>query len=149
MRRFRWQGVQEEDSAKPFYFRSWEDICQLKSGLGIRNIYTVNKSLVFHSAWLVATNKDPFLTSVLKARYFPNNSFWRASCSGTRSVFWSFILQVKHYLHEQCVVQIHRGNSNIWTDPWFDNWEGIHSHLINPHINRQLPNLVSDLWNQN
>lgn len=101
LRRFWWQGVQDEDSSKPFHFRSWEDICQPKSagGLGIRNLYTVNKSLVLHSVWLIATNKDSFLCSVLKAKYFPNTTFWRAPCYGTRSAFWSSIMQVKHYLH--------------------------------------------------
>ncbi|KAK8455493.1 hypothetical protein SEVIR_4G124801v4 [Setaria viridis] len=119
LRRFWWQGVQEEDSTKPFYFRSWEDICQTKSvgGLGIRNLYTVNKSLVLHSAWLIASNNDPFLSAVLKAKYFPNTIFWRVACYGTRSAFWSSIMQVKHHLQEQCVLQIHKGNSNIWTDP--------------------------------
>ncbi|KAK8462242.1 hypothetical protein SEVIR_1G175150v4 [Setaria viridis] len=150
LRRFWWQGVQGEDSSKPFYFRSWDDICQPKSvgGLGIRNLYTVNKSLVSHSAWLIASNTDPLLSSVIKAKYFPNTSFWRATCHGTRSAFWSSILQVKHHLHQQCVVQIHKGNSNIWTDPWFDNWETIYTHLKDPHVHRQLPNLMSDLWNQ-
>nr|TKW01003.1 hypothetical protein SEVIR_8G148566v2 [Setaria viridis] len=150
LRRFWWQGVQVEDSSKPFYFRSWDDIYQPKcvGGLGIRNLYTVNKSLVLHSAWLIVSNKDPFLSSVLKAKYFPNTSFWRAACHGTRFAFWSSVMQVKHHLQEQCVVQIHQGNSNIWTDPWCENWENIHTHLKNPHIHRQLPNLVSDLWNQ-
>jgi hypothetical protein len=30
LRCFWWQGVQDEDSSKPFHFRSWDDICQPK-----------------------------------------------------------------------------------------------------------------------
>lgn len=39
LRCFWWQGIQDEDSSKPFHFRSWDDMCQPKStgGLGIRN----------------------------------------------------------------------------------------------------------------
>ena len=81
LRRFWWQGVQEENSSNPFHFRAWADICQPKSegGLGIRNLLDVNKSLVLHSAWLIASNKDPFLTGVLKSKYYPRTSFWKAS----------------------------------------------------------------------
>lgn len=106
LRRFWWQGVQDEDSSKPFHFRFWDDICQPKAvgGLGIRNIHSVNKSLVLHSLWLVASNKDPFLTSVLKAKYFHNSSFWKSPKHGPRSAFWSSILQVKHHLHQQSII---------------------------------------------
>lgn len=96
LRRFWWQGqgVQEENSSNPFHFRAWADICQPKSegGLGIRNLLDVNKSLVLHSAWLIASNKDPFLTGVLKSKYYPRTSFWKAPTHGTKSAFWSSIL---------------------------------------------------------
>ena len=94
LRRFWWQGVQEENSSNPFHFRAWADICQPKSegGLGIRNLLDVNKSLVFHSAWLIASNKDPFLTGVLKSKYYPRTSFWKAPTHCTKSAFWSSIL---------------------------------------------------------
>ncbi|CAN6282264.1 unnamed protein product [Urochloa humidicola] len=148
LRRFWWQGVQEEDSSKSFHFRSWDDICRPKheGGLGIRKLQDVNKSLVLHSAWLIASDKDSFLARILKAKYFPNTSFWRAPTYGTRSAFWSSILQVKNLLHENSIMQISNGNSNIWNEPWCEGWETIHSSLNLSHSEPSLPNQVSELW---
>jgi hypothetical protein len=77
IRRFWRAGVQEDNPTSPIAFRSWDDICQSKEngGLGIRDLYTVNRSLIIHAAYNIATNKNPLLTSVLKTKYFHNLSF--------------------------------------------------------------------------
>jgi len=38
----------------------------------------------------------------------------------------------KHYLHKYCKIQIHGGNSSIWSSPWCDVWENIHDHINLP-----------------
>ena len=70
-------GLQDDNPTSPIAFRSWEDIYQTKEngGLGIRDLYTVNKSLLTHAAWDIATNKNPFLSSILKAKYYHNGPF--------------------------------------------------------------------------
>ena len=70
-------GIQEENATNPIHFRSWEDICQSRQngGLGIRDLHLVNKSLIMHTAYTLATNKNPFLTEVIKAKCYPNSSF--------------------------------------------------------------------------
>jgi len=89
IRRFWWAGVQDDNPTSPIAFRFWEDICQTKEngGLGIRDLYTVNKSLLTHATWDIATNKKPFLSSVVKAKYYHNGPFWTANTNGPRSVF--------------------------------------------------------------
>jgi hypothetical protein len=74
--RFWWVGVQEDNPTSPVAFRSWENICQQKDngGLGIRDLYTINRSLLIHAAYDIANNKNHFLTTVLKAKYFHNSS---------------------------------------------------------------------------
>jgi hypothetical protein len=46
-----WVGIKEESTSNPITFRSWEGICKPKSlsGLGIKDLHIVNKSLVNHS----------------------------------------------------------------------------------------------------
>ncbi|WVZ70245.1 hypothetical protein U9M48_018925 [Paspalum notatum var. saurae] len=134
---------------KPICFRAWEDICQPKhlGGLGIKNISTVNKSLVTHSAWMVAAQKDSFLSNVLKAKYYPHTSFWKAPSTGSRSVFWSSIQAVKPYINANCTYQLHEGSINIWSEPWCPIWDSIHSHLNLPIAVTPLSNQVKDLWN--
>jgi hypothetical protein len=120
IRRFWWAGVQEEHQTNHIAFCSWDDICKPpeQGGLGIRDMELINKSLLIQSTWNVSTNKDPLLTATLKAKYFPHNIFWTAPSTGFRSVFWSSLLQVKHHLHTNTTLQIHKGNSFIWSSPW-------------------------------
>jgi hypothetical protein len=94
IKRFWWAGIQEEQSTTPIAYRSWDDICKTKEqgGLGIRDMELINKSLLIQSAWNVATNKNPFLSAIVKAKYYPNNTFWTSPTTGPRSVYWSSIL---------------------------------------------------------
>jgi hypothetical protein len=52
----------------------------------------VNQSLLTQATWNIVTNKNHFLSSVLKAKYYHDTSFWTAKTKGPRSVFWSSIL---------------------------------------------------------
>jgi hypothetical protein len=150
IKRFWWTGVQEEQSTSPIAYRSWDDICKLKEegGLGIRDMETINKSLIIHSAWNIANNKNIFLSDILKSKYFPNASFWNASDKGPRSVFWSSVMQVGHHIVANSTYQIHAGNSSIWSSPWTSVWNNIYEHLLTPVVNLPLPAKVSDLWVQ-
>ncbi|KAJ1265829.1 hypothetical protein BS78_08G104300 [Paspalum vaginatum] len=151
IRNFWWKGQQSEGTTKSICFRAWDDIFQPKhlGGLGIKNIATVNKSLVIHSAWMVAANEDPLLSKVLKSKYCPHTSFWKAPLTGSRSVFWSSVQAVKHHIHDNSLYQIHEGKINIWSDPWCSIWDSIHPHLNMDTNIRPLPNQVQDLWHQN
>ena len=77
IRKFWWTRVQEDNPTSPIAYRSWDDICQPKEngGLRIRDLYTANKSLLIQAAWNIATQKNPMLSTVLKAKYYPNSSF--------------------------------------------------------------------------
>ncbi|WVZ58870.1 hypothetical protein U9M48_009094 [Paspalum notatum var. saurae] len=131
-RNFWWKGQQNEGTTKSICFRAWEDICQPKhlGGLGIKNITTVNRSLVTHSAWMVAAQKDPFLSKVLKSKYHPHTSFWNAPLTGSRSVFWSSVQAVKHYIQDNSFYQIHEGirrNDSRSFEPFEQSLEGCKS----------------------
>jgi hypothetical protein len=97
LRCFWWAGVQDDDPTNPIAHRSWDDIYQSKEngGLGNRDLHTVNKSLLIHTAYNVANSKNKFLSAVLKAKYYPYSSFWTAKSIGTKSIFWSSLQQVK------------------------------------------------------
>ncbi|KAJ1277169.1 hypothetical protein BS78_05G274300 [Paspalum vaginatum] len=148
MRNFWWAGVQDENSTHPIAFRSWDDICKPKflGGLGLKKMSTVNRSLLLHSAWMIVNGKDPFLTSILKSKYFHNSSFWKCNMNGPKSVFWSSIQGAKNQLVQNCCYQLYTGEINIWTDPWCPDWENIHDHIILPVRTSSIPDKVKDLW---
>jgi len=150
IRKFWWSRVKKDNSSTSFSFRSWKDICRPKAegGLGIRDLQIVNRSLIVHAAWNIATGKNPYLTSILKSKYFANTSFWLASSTPIKSAFWSSILQVKKILVDNCIIQIHKGDSSIWSTPWCPIWNQIHDHIKLPVTDR-MPVTISDLWNNN
>lgn len=59
-----------------------------RTGLSIRDrLLVVNRSLLLHAAWKIEIEKDPFLSVVLKSKYFPNTSPWLSSNTTTKSIF--------------------------------------------------------------
>jgi hypothetical protein len=108
----------------------------------------INKILIIQTAWNVITNKNPILSNVIKAKYYPHSSFWTSTTTGPRSVFWSFVLQVRQHLNENSTMQIHAGNSSIWSSPWIPTWNSIYDNILLPVTNNPLPSFVSDLWMQ-
>lgn len=148
VRRFWWAGVQDEDASSPIAYRSWNDICKPteQGGLGIKDLQTVNKSLVIQSAWNIITNKNPFLTAIFKAKYFSNESFWNVTNQRPRSIFWSSVLQVRQELSTNSIYQLHAGNTSIWSAPWNPIWTNIHDHLLLSVTTLPLPATVADLW---
>lgn len=59
------------------------------------------------------------------------------------------MLQVKNSLCHNSIIQIHSGNSSIWSSPWLPNWNNIHEHMILPVTQHPIPATVSDLWHPN
>ena len=58
-------------------------------------------------------------------------------------------MQVKNILIDNCIVQIHKGDSSIWSTPWCSVWKEIHSHLNLPVTLPSLPQNIFDLWTPN
>lgn len=55
-------------------------------------------------------------------------------------------MQIKHYLQDNYILQIHNGASSIWLEPWFPLWHSIHDHINLPVTVNRLPSNISDLW---
>ena len=55
-------------------------------------------------------------------------------------------MQIKQVLHQHCVIQIHNGNSSIWSTPWCALWDSIHDHINLSVTVQKLPHKISDLW---
>jgi len=151
IKRVWWSRIQEENSTRPIQFRSWEDMCQNKNngGLGIRNLHLVNKSLIMNVAYNIVTNKNPLLSAVIKAKYYPNSSFWTVPNSTTKLAFWSSVLQVRKELSSNVHLQLHDGNSSIWSSPWFPLWDSIHDQLKLLVTTNPIPAQAKDLWYPN
>ena len=89
IRNFWWVGVREEAGSKALCLRAWKDICTPKKegGLGIKNMLAMNQGLLLAAAWRLADNPDSHIYQVLRAKYFPSSSIWRAHSNTPKSAF--------------------------------------------------------------
>uniref|UniRef100_A0A453D719 Reverse transcriptase domain-containing protein n=1 Tax=Aegilops tauschii subsp. strangulata TaxID=200361 RepID=A0A453D719_AEGTS len=148
IRNFWWTGIRETDSRKSLCLRAWKDISNSKSegGLGIRNLKAINESLILAAAWRLANNPSSHLYSVLRAKYFPNATIWKATPAPPKSAFWASILKMFPNIKNHAFYQLTQGNITLWSMPWCTHWNTIHDYLIPQHSGFVDPSLVRDLW---
>ncbi|XP_050386228.1 uncharacterized mitochondrial protein AtMg00310-like [Argentina anserina] len=118
MARF-WWG--DEDSGKKIHWLSWEKLCTSKGdgGLGFRNMHLFNLSLLAKQGWKLVHQPDSFLARLLKARYFPKNSFMAAKLKAGESYAWRSIMAGRKVLKLGLRMQVGIGEQiNVWSDPW-------------------------------
>jgi hypothetical protein len=148
IRKFWWTGTKDDSTTKSLCLRAWADICTEKNigGLGVRNLQALNQSLSLSTAWRIAKDPGGNLSLILKSKYFPDTSIWRAKASCPKSAFWASVLKVKPLLEKACFQQIIDGSSSIWSTPWFDQWQNIYNNLLiqQPHFN--YPATIKNLW---
>ncbi|KQJ87082.2 hypothetical protein BRADI_4g09250v3 [Brachypodium distachyon] len=148
IRDFWWTGVQEENQKKPLYLKAWAEICKSKKegGLGIRNLEAVNKAILVNSAWKIVITNYSTTARILKSKYFPYTSFWKAPTNIPKSAFWSSILKVRESLINAVTLQISKGNTCIWSSPWCPFWNNIHDSLFIQNSGFLYPATIKDLW---
>jgi hypothetical protein len=109
----------------------------------------MNQSLLLMTTWRLADNKESFLYSVLKSKYFPDSSIWRPNVNTPKSAFWASILKILPILKENAFYQISTGQISIWSSPWCEGWNNIYDALIVQDNNFVYPAQVKDLWSPN
>jgi hypothetical protein len=89
IRNFWWTGVREESTTRSLCLRVWADICTQKKegGLGIRNLQAINQGLILTAAWRLANDPQHHLAQILKSKYHPDTSIWRAKPNTPKSAF--------------------------------------------------------------
>lgn len=135
IRSFWWSGIKDEPNTKSLCLRAWADIWTPKEdgGLGIRNIQAINQGLILSAAWRLAKDPTNHLALILRSKYHPDTSIWKAKANKLKSAFWAAILKVQPLLKSAAFYQIIDGNSSIWSSPWFPGWENIHENRTSNH----------------
>lgn len=118
MARFWWGAKGDEHK---IHWLAWEKLCSPKDagGLGFRNLYLFNLSLLAKQGWRLLTQPHSLAARVFKARYFPYTNFLHAPTGGDMSYMWRSILSGREVLTKGLRYQIGNGNKvSIWFDPW-------------------------------
>ncbi|KAL0438905.1 UNVERIFIED_CONTAM: hypothetical protein Slati_2373500 [Sesamum latifolium] len=67
-------------------------------GLGFRSLKAFNLALLAKQGWHLPSQPHMFSSQVLKARYFPQCSFWEASVGSRPSLTWRSVLDSREVL---------------------------------------------------
>ncbi|CAN6553756.1 unnamed protein product [Malus baccata var. baccata] len=88
-------------------------------GLGFRNFADFNDALLAKQCWRLLSDPMSLWARVVKARYFPNCSFWDAAKGGRASWAWSSLLVGREVLRKGAHWQIMGGHDvRVWVDRW-------------------------------
>lgn len=126
-------------------------LCNQRQGDPVRDIKATNRGLILSAAWRIAEDPNNHLSKILKSKYYPDTSFWKANHNVPKSAFWTGILKVRPMLIRNSSYQLTEGNISLWSNPWYNSWDNIYDHLIIQPREYEYPALVKDLWlpNQN
>uniref|UniRef100_A0A803PEX7 RNase H type-1 domain-containing protein n=1 Tax=Cannabis sativa TaxID=3483 RepID=A0A803PEX7_CANSA len=116
--RFWWGSTSNKHK---IHWGNWRKLCKLKEngGMGFRDLEDFNQSILAKQGWKLITEPDCLLSRVLKALYFPNETFFEANLGHFGSSVWKGILWGRDLLakgYRWCV-----GNGakiRVNEDPW-------------------------------
>jgi hypothetical protein len=106
---------------KKIHWINWKKTCKQKQdgGMGFRDLSTFNEALLAKQGWRLITEPQSLVAQVLKAKYYPQQSFLKAKHSYRPSYSWQSIQKASHVLKRGCFWWIGNGKQiSIWEDRW-------------------------------
>ena len=90
-----------------------------RGGMGFRELSLFNSAMLARQGWRLIQFPNSLLSRVLKAKYYPNQSFLEASVKSNPSLTWRSICGAKQALMDGLVWRVGTGeNIRIWKDSW-------------------------------
>lgn len=98
------------------------------------------------AACRLENNPSSHLYSVLRAKYFPSTTIWKATPAPPKSAFGASVLKMFPKIKNHAFYQLTQGNITLWSMPWCTLWNTIHDYVIPQLSGFVYPSLVRDLW---
>lgn len=114
----------KQNPSKAFYPKAWHKISTPKcdGGVGIRNPYRVNVSLLTRLAWRMLNNPNDLWVRVLKGKYFPRSHPFHKHRQYNSSWIWSSIRKGLAIVKHNSIWEVGNGtNIDIAIDNWIPN----------------------------
>ncbi|XP_060972316.1 uncharacterized protein LOC133038243 [Cannabis sativa] len=145
-----WWGMNENGSK--IHWRSWNLLCKTKGegGMGFRSFIQFNQALLAKQASQLIDNPTSLLATLLKSKYFPNNSFLEASMGHSPSLTWQGIRWGRELLVHGLRWKIGEGRSiRSGFDPWIPGHTTFLPMTYSGPSNGVVANLITDerQWN--
>lgn len=93
-------------------------------GLGFRDLRKFNIAMLAKQGWRLMNNDNQLVTSLMKARYYPNCDFLDAKIGDNPSFMWRSILAAQESVRKGCRKRIGNGKDTfVWKVPWLPSTE--------------------------
>ncbi|OMO52067.1 reverse transcriptase [Corchorus capsularis] len=115
--KFWWGGTNEN---RKIHWKAWDDICvsKLDGGLGFRDFEAFNLALLSKQCWRLIHNPDSLCSRILRAKYFPQGDFFKASLGHNPSFIWRSLLEGRKVIRAGSRWRIGSGNIDFWSGNW-------------------------------
>lgn len=132
-------------------FTGWHGTCYVKGNkTGVWDFETLKKiniAMLAKQGWRLLNGDNPLVTSLMKAKYFPNTNFLDAQLGTNPSYMWRRILGSKEIIKRGSRRRIGDGEStDVWRIPWLPCVHNGYITTIMPHEleNVQVANLMTE-----
>ncbi|XP_074315459.1 uncharacterized protein LOC141651657 [Silene latifolia] len=117
-------------------------------GMGFRNFHLFNLALLGKQAWRLVTETKSLWARVMRARYYPNDTFMTTGVGNNPSYTWRGILEARNVLEQGLRKRIGDGlSTRIWLDAWIPGTQT--GRVLSPRVQGHEDMLVSELMEKN
>ncbi|XP_038996815.1 uncharacterized mitochondrial protein AtMg00310-like [Hibiscus syriacus] len=102
---------------------AWDKVYRSKKfgGMGFRDLKLFNFVLLGNQIWRLIQDDNSLAFKVLKAKYFPNTSFFEAKIGERHSYAWASIVKAKEALRDGFFWRVGiDSNASMFKDKWGD-----------------------------
>ncbi|XP_019178261.1 PREDICTED: uncharacterized protein LOC109173479 [Ipomoea nil] len=141
-----WWGGGGGSTSRGIHWLSWHRLCvpKAKGGLGFKRLHEFNIALLAKQGWRLLIYPNSLVSRLLRAKYYPNNSFLNAQMGHNPSYLWRSIMAGQELLKRGAARRIGNGEgSKIWEWPWLA--DTIHPRLTTSCINHLRDQPVASL----
>jgi hypothetical protein len=118
MQKFWWNHMSQSSK---IHWMSWEKMGRSKAigGLGFRDLVLFNKAMLAKQGWQILQEPSSLTAQILKAKYYPKNSFLQASLGSRPSFAWRSIANARSLLSKGLVWRVGNGKDiKVWGEQW-------------------------------
>ncbi|XP_074323324.1 putative mitochondrial protein AtMg00310 [Apium graveolens] len=108
-------------SGKRIRWLVWDKLYNAKAsgGLGFRELSKFNLAMLAKQGWRLLNNVNTLVTSIMKARYFPETDFLQAKVGANPSYMWRSIVAAQDLVRQGSRKRIGNGDTTtVWKIPW-------------------------------
>lgn len=122
----RFQYGQKEEE-REIHQVNWYWLCipKREGGLGCRDFHYFNQAILAKQGWRLLNDEASLFRKVLKAKYFPNDTFLQSKIGHNPSFTWRSIQQAKQILEKGYKGRVgDESKVKIWANNWLTNQNG-------------------------